>query len=170
MVEEVRPSRPTEENVRTLVTDDLWSMVELCWAHEAAIRPTIASVVTRLIVIKLGADAKRKRDIDVASTYDLSEHLMQRLEALVHDSDDIQVALDILDRVRLQLRVYTIDITHGASGSACLGYLSSHVWTQRAATTAVEQNVRASAIIPHPDQNQGYPAGVRSAQLRYVKF
>jgi hypothetical protein len=162
-----RPSRPTGGNVRTLITDDLWSIVELCWAPEAAIRPKIASVVSQLTVIKLAADAKRERDIDVAYAYDLSEHLIQRLEALVHDSDDIQVALDILDRVRLRLRVYTMDITHGVSGSACLGYLPSHVSPRRAESTAMEQSVRASASIPHPDQKPGHPAGIRYAQVRY---
>ena len=45
-----RPHRPSYEEAPQL-TDDIWNIIEQCWAHEAELRPTAATVVYWLEVL-----------------------------------------------------------------------------------------------------------------------
>jgi hypothetical protein len=104
MVHKKRPSRPTDGSAfGTLMTDALWGMIELCWAHDASVRPTAADVVSQLAAMKAPP-------VGVLSE-DLSKDLIHHLEALIRDDIAVQTVLDILDRVRAQIKQH-INLMH----------------------------------------------------------
>lgn len=43
-----RPQRPDDDALIEPISDELWSVIEECWAHEAEKRPEMSSVVKKL--------------------------------------------------------------------------------------------------------------------------
>jgi hypothetical protein len=45
VVAKERPARPCDAQGREMMSDTLWAIVQQCWSHEVAERPSIARVV-----------------------------------------------------------------------------------------------------------------------------
>ena len=90
ILEGKRPPRPN--NSESLgITDEIWDLLELCWAKEASSRPTVKDVVDRLEM------AAKNRTEDVVASLSMSEAGAQEI-INVHRERAQKIA-DGLDKV-----------------------------------------------------------------------